>query len=58
MLTVDPPPVDPLIIVETSDDRGRKSDLIYGFFCHDDSLPMSSDAAEELIGKVSLGARR
>jgi hypothetical protein len=43
---------------ESSDDLGRKRDLVFGFFCHDDSRPMSTDAAEELIGRVSLAGRR
>jgi hypothetical protein len=45
-------------IGERSDDRGRKSDLVVGVFCHDDSRPMSVDSAEELISNVSLAGRR
>ena len=43
---------------ETSDDLGRKSDLVFGFFCHDATRPMSAEAAEDLIGRVSFGRRR
>ena len=45
-------------IGERTDDRGRKSDLVVGVFCHDDSRPMSVDSAEELISNVSLAGRR
>ena len=43
---------------ESYDDLGRKRDLVFGFFCQDDSRPMSGSAAEELIGKISVGGRR
>jgi|SRR5919108_2897296 hypothetical protein len=45
-------------IGERTDDRGRKSDLVVGVFCHDDSRPMSVDSAEELISNVSLAGHR
>ena len=35
----------------------RKSDPAFGFFCHDNTRPMSTDDAEDLIGKVSLAGR-
>ena len=43
---------------ESSDDRGRKSDLLFGFFCQSDARPMSSATASDLIGRVSLSRRR
>lgn len=43
---------------ESSDDMGRKRDLVFGFFCRDNSRPMSTDAAEELIAEVSLAGQR
>jgi hypothetical protein len=46
-----------LTVGESPDDLGRKGDLVVGFFCHDASRPMSTDGAEELIGKVSLAGR-
>jgi hypothetical protein len=45
-------------IGERTDDRGRKSDLVVGVFCHDASRPMSVDSAEELISNVSLAGHR
>jgi hypothetical protein len=41
-------------IGDRPDDRGRKRDLVIGFFCQDNSRPMSADSAEELIRNVSL----
>jgi hypothetical protein len=43
---------------ESSDDRGRKSDLVFGFFCQSDARPMSAETASDLISKVSLTGRR
>jgi hypothetical protein len=43
---------------ESSDDRGRKSDLLFGFFCQSDARPMSAATASDLISKVSLTGRR
>lgn len=39
--------------VGVADDRGRNSDLVVGYFCHDESRPMSAESAEDLIGQVS-----
>jgi hypothetical protein len=46
-----------LTVGESSDDLGRKKDLVVGFFCRDDSRPISTDEAEELIREVSLAGR-
>lgn len=43
---------------ESSDDRGRKSDLVFGYFCQSDARPMSAATASDLIGRVSLSRRR
>ena len=32
-------------ICDSPDDRGRKRDLVVGFFCQQDSRPMSVDSA-------------
>jgi hypothetical protein len=45
-------------IGDSPDDRGRKRDLVVGFFCQQDSRPMSVDSAKELISNVSLAGRR
>jgi hypothetical protein len=43
---------------ESSDDRGRKSDLVFGYFCQSDARAMSAATAAELIGSVTLSGRR
>jgi hypothetical protein len=43
---------------DTSDDLGRKSDLVFGYFCREDPRAMTTEAAEELIGKVSVTHHR
>ena len=43
---------------ESSDDRGRKSDLVFGYFCQSDAQPMSAATATDLIGKVAVTGRR
>jgi len=43
---------------ESSDDRGRKSDLLFGFFCQSDARLMSAATASDLISRVSLTGRR
>jgi hypothetical protein len=42
----------------SSDDRGRKKDLVFGYFCQSDARPMSAAAADDLIGRVALGGHR
>jgi hypothetical protein len=39
---------------ETMDDRGRKSGLVFGYFCRTGSQPMATARAEELIGTVRI----
>jgi hypothetical protein len=39
---------------ESADDRGRKSDLVFGYFCRDEAQPLSAATAEQLIGEVAL----
>ena len=46
------------VIGQPADDRGGRKGLAFGYFCQDDTRPMSADVAEDLIGKVSLGGRR
>jgi hypothetical protein len=43
---------------ESSDDRGRKSNLVFGYFCEGAAQPMSAATADDLISKVSLGPAR
>ena len=43
---------------ESSDDRGRKSDLVFGFFCQSDARPLSAESATDLISRVSLSRAR
>jgi hypothetical protein len=40
---------------ETRDDRLRKRNLVFGYFCRDESRPMTSQYVEELLGQVKLG---
>ena len=40
---------------ETHDGRGRKRNLVIGYFCYDESRPLSAVAAADLIGKISFG---
>ena len=40
---------------ETRDDRLRKNKLVFGYFCRDESRPMTSQYVEELLGQVKLG---
>jgi hypothetical protein len=40
---------------ETRDDRLRKNNLVFGYFCRDESRPMTSQEVEELLGQVKLG---
>ena len=42
---------------ETRDDRLRKHNLVFGYFCRDESRPMTSQSVEELLGQVKLGRR-
>ena len=42
---------------QSADDRGRKRDLIFGYFCRDGAEPLSAATAEALIGKVTLAGR-
>jgi hypothetical protein len=42
---------------DTSDDRGRRSDVVAGYFCQENSRPMSAESAEDLIGRVSFAGR-
>jgi hypothetical protein len=39
---------------ETHDDRGRKENLVIGYFCYDKSRPLSAATAADLIRKVSF----
>jgi hypothetical protein len=39
---------------QSADDRGRKRDLVFGYFCRAGPEPLSAATAEELIGKVAL----
>ena len=43
---------------ESSDDRGRKSDLLFGYFCQSDARPLTAARATDLIGGLALSARR
>jgi hypothetical protein len=43
---------------ESSDDRGRKNDLVFGYFCQSNTRPMSAETASDLISRVSLVGRR
>jgi hypothetical protein len=43
---------------QPADDRNRRKGVAFGYFCQDETRPMSTEAAEDLIGKVSLGGRR
>jgi hypothetical protein len=43
---------------ERPDDRGRKGNLVFGYFCRDDSRPMTVGDAEELIGSVRIFSGR
>jgi hypothetical protein len=43
---------------QPADDRNRRKGVAFGYFCQDEIRPMSTEAAEDLIGKVSLGGRR
>jgi hypothetical protein len=39
---------------ETSDDRGRKSDLVFGYLCQAEKAPISAARATGLIRPVAL----
>jgi hypothetical protein len=46
------------VIGQPADDRSGRKGLAFGYFCQDETRPMSTEVAEDLIGKVSLGGRR
>jgi hypothetical protein len=39
---------------ESPDDRGRKRNAVYGYFCRDESRGMTTESAEELLARVKL----
>ncbi len=39
---------------EAADGRGRKNNLVVGWFCYDETRPPSAATATDLIGRVSL----
>jgi hypothetical protein len=43
---------------ESSDDRGRKSNLLFGYFCQRDARPMTAETASDLISSASLSRAR
>ena len=46
------------LIGQPADDRNGRKGVAFGYFCQDQARPMSTDTAEDLIGKISLGGRR
>jgi hypothetical protein len=38
----------------SSDDRHRKPNAVFGYFCRDDSRPMTTESAEELLAQVKM----
>jgi hypothetical protein len=43
---------------ESHDDRNRKRNAVFGYFCRDESRGMTTESAEELLARVKLtGAR-
>jgi hypothetical protein len=43
---------------ETGDVRGRKSVMVYGYFCRDELHPLTMQAAEDLLSNLSLRGSR
>jgi hypothetical protein len=42
---------------QSGDDRNRQPNAVFGYFCHDASRPMTTEAAEDLLARVKLGRR-
>jgi hypothetical protein len=43
---------------QSPDDRGRKRNAVFGYFCRDDSRPMTPQSAEEWLAQVKLTGGR
>jgi hypothetical protein len=46
------------LVGQPADDRNGRKGVAFGYFCQDETRPMSTETAEDLIGKVSLSGRR
>ena len=45
------------LIGQPADDRSGRKGMAFGYFCQNEARPVSEEAAEDLIGKVSLRGR-